>query len=588
MNKIYKISFIFILFLLFFSICSYEVDSQQELKITGPTEAFEGDLIEFTITLDENPVQAKVTFETINYSKASDRNTGKVNYTMPAVPLDGYIFVITATYFELSTDFEIFVKNKTSSLSINLISENIQETNNFDVTVTDYNGPVKDVQIRFNSELFTTDSLGNVTLFAPDVLVTTSYKIIANKTGYVSDSKTVSIVESNLGNKLMEIICPLIVEPGQQDIEVETLGIYGQIENVKIELYYQNELLGSYSTNNNGVAYIDAPIVEDDNYLSLVATKQGYKTYNYDEGIIISLIEKKFDKNLILTTIPSELQEGAQLTVQVKDDIGNGIEGASLIKGYINLDETTDSEGVLSFNSPYVFMDREYYIHSLKEGYNFATEKITVRNKDVSQENIILNVKNEINESEIFNIYVNDSSGYPLKEVTIKFNSYEQTTDENGIVSFLAPDVISNEFLLIEANKYGYQSASTSIEILDVDNATSESKKLKICVEPIVAENQEFTVTIRDENDNYISNARVLFRGTYLETDYKGQVSFISPDVSWDEKYQIVATKNGYESDSNKITIKNTEDFQYWLIVIAIVVVIIIGFIAYFRYGSLI
>ena len=78
---------------------------------------------------------------------------------------------------------------------------------------------------------------------------------------------------------------------------------------------------------------------------------------------------------------------------------------------------------------------------------------------------------------------------------------------------------------------------------------------------------------------------QVTFKGTSLETDFKGEVTFSAPDVAWDEIHNIRATKSGYSSASAEITIKNVEGFQYWYLIIVVIAISIIGIVAYFRYG---
>ena len=78
---------------------------------------------------------------------------------------------------------------------------------------------------------------------------------------------------------------------------------------------------------------------------------------------------------------------------------------------------------------------------------------------------------------------------------------------------------------------------------------------------------------------------QVTFKGTCLETDFKGEVILSAPDIGWDEIHKIRATKSGYSSTSAEITIKNVEGFQYWYLIIVIIIISIIGIAAYFRYG---
>ncbi len=107
-------------------------------------------------------------------------------------------FTITASkegYLSVQKTF--LVSNQKISLDSPSI---IKEQNTFLVTVTDQEGqPLKSVTILFSNEtdiLFeqNTDSLGQVKLTAPTVNTTTTYRIIASKTGYQPVDTTISVL----------------------------------------------------------------------------------------------------------------------------------------------------------------------------------------------------------------------------------------------------------------------------------------------------------------------------------------------------------------------------------------------------------
>ena len=564
------------------------VNAQDVLEITGPADAFEGEDVEFTVTLNGEPVQARVVFETISPAKFSNQTTGKVNFTMPSVAYDNKIYEVTASILgDITASHSILVKNKTGILQIEFSTDYIVETNEFTITVKDEDDPVIGANVWFNSAKYTTDSNGNVNIIAPDVLVTTNYGIIVNKTGYKSNSTMITINEADLGLKLMEIINPYIVEPGEKDIEITVISKNGGLENVSIDLYYEDSKLSEYKTDNNGKAYITSPSIDNDNYFSLLVSKTGYETYSSEEEIIISLFEQNLASDLNIKLTPSEVYEGDSVTVEVTDDIGFGVQGASIWRGAIELEDPTDSEGIMLFIAPSVFMDREYFVYAFKEGYNFAEATITIRDKSSDDKKLTINIDKTINESEVFYVTVKDSNNILLKDVTVTFNNVEKLTSENGSVSFVAPSVTSNTFYTIEASKYGYPPTSASTEIIDLDSNGVSSRKLLISVAPIVMENEGFTVIVRNDQGDLISGAQVTFKGIELSTDFKGTVNFTAPDVSWDENLEILVKKSGYESASEEITIKNSQEFQFWYLVIAAIVILIIGIVAYFRYRTI-
>jgi len=566
------------------------IKAQDVLEITGPIDALEGEVVEFNVTLNGEPVQARVTFGDLTPAKYSDRVTGKVEFTMPLVSLGGEEYVITASIpGDLYSYHTILVKNATKNLEITLSTDYVNELDEFVVSITAEDEPIADTTVWFNSQTHITDYNGYVNLTAPDVLVTTNYGISAKKTGYTSNSVMVMIHEANAGVKLMELIAPSIVEPGQENIEVSVINKNGGLDDVIIELFYEGEKLNEYTTDDNGKAYINVPFMNHDNYFSLYLTKEEYDTYGTDKEFEIILFESYFDQDLGINIIPSEVYENEEVTVEVIDDVGVGVEGAIIWRGNIELIDLTDSEGISSFIAPSVFMDRQYYIYAIKEGYNFAEKTITVRDRNVDQEELTIISDTLVNDSELFYITIKGSDNLPLQDVKVTFNFEEKLTDEDGIVSFVAPNVTSDSFYSIDASKYGFLPASTSIEVINLDSSNgSSSKKLTVCVAPHAFENEEFTITIRNEQGNTVSDARVKFLDIFYYTDFKGSVTVTAPDVSWDTTHEIIVTKSGYDSSPAEIIVKNSEVFQYWYLVVAIVVILIIGIVAYFRYGPII
>lgn len=588
-KKIQAFSLIVVLLISFtIFIPCFTGNAQNILKIIGPADAFEGEDVEFTVTLNEELVQARVTFGDV-LSANTSISTGAVTFIMPSVPYEGKEYVVTASLPGDNAYHTILVKNRTGMLTIELSTDNIIETKEFIVTVKEQENPVIDASVWFNSSVHLTDASGNVTLLAPDVLVTTNYGITVNKTGYKSSSSMITIHDEDQGQKLMEVINPFIVEPGKEDVEIKVISKQGGLEEVSIELYYEGQKYAEYITDENGKTYIDTPSINNDNYFSLYVKKDGYRTYSDKEEIIISLFVCDFVSDLEMKVDPSEVYEGKSITVEISNDVGVGIEGASIWRGDVELDETTDSEGILVFTAPSVFMDKEYYLYAIKEGYNFAEGRITIRDKSSSQEQLKIESQNMVNESDFFNVIIKDDSNILLQDVTVTFNSEQKITNELGAVMFVAPNVTSTSFYLIEASKFGYLPAFSSIEIIYIaDSNGGSSTKLEICVEPNIMENEEFTVTVRDDQGNLIAGVRVTFKGTSLETDFKGEVTFSAPDVGWgDETHNVRATKSGYNSASTEITIKNIEGFQYWYLIIIVIIILGVGVAAYFRYGRI-
>jgi len=566
--------------------CLY-ASAQDVLEISGPADVFEGENVEFTVTLNGEPVQARVVFGDLSPANYSNSTTGKVTFTTPSVPYDDKEYVITASLLGgLSASHSILVKNMTGMLTIELSTDYVIETEEFTVIIKERDEPVMDASVWFNSAVYVTDDSGILTLFAPDVLVTTNYGITVNKTDYKSSSSMITVHDDDQGKRLMEVINPFVVEPGKENVEIKVISSHGGLQGASIDLYYEGQKYAEYDTDGSGRAYIETPSVNNDNYFTLIVEKEGYSTYYSEEEFIISLFERDFVSDLDMNVVPSEMYEGELVTVEVSNDVGIGVEGVSVWRGDVELDGSTDYEGILSFIAPSVFMDREYYLYAVKEGYNFAESTITIRDKSSSQEQLKIESQSTVNESELFFVVVKDNSNILLSDVLVIFNTEQKTTNEYGIAEFFSPNVTSTSFYLIEASKSGYLPASSSVEIIDFEDSNGiSSTKLEICVEPSVIENEAFWVTVRDDQGNLVAGVQVTFKGTSLETDFKGEMMFSAPDVGWDEIHKIRAAKSGYSSVYAEITIKNVEGFQYWYLIIVVITISIIGIAAYFRYG---
>ncbi|UCF11756.1 MAG: hypothetical protein JSW06_06810 [Thermoplasmatales archaeon] len=588
-KKIHVISIIIVASIFFaMYVNCFTINAQDVLEITGPVDAFEGEEIEFTVTLDGEPIQAKVIFGNSLFVNWTNSSTGIIRFTMPPAPIEDKEYVVKAEVLGgLNANHSILVKNRTGILKIELSTDYIIEMEKFNVTVKDRDEHVIRANVWFNSAKYVTDSEGNVTLIAPDILITTNYGISVNKTGYKSNSTMITINEVDLGLKLMEVIHPSIVEPGVANIEVNVIGKYGSLENVTIEIYYENSKYSEYKTDRKGRVSIQAPSINNDNYFSLYVSKDGYSMYNVEKEITVSLFSRDLGSDLEISLTPSEVYEGDLVKAEVTDDIGLSVEGVTIWKGYLELDVTTDSMGRAEFIAPSVFMDREYHIYAIKKGYNYAESKITLRDRISNLEKLTIEIETVINESEVFYVTIKDESNIPLEEVSTIFNSEEILTNENGTASFTAPNVTIDTFYSVECSKYGYLPSSTSIEVINLDGDVS-SRKIQICIAPYVMESNEFTVTIRDDQGNLLSGARVTFMDISLVTDFKGTVTFTAPDINWDRIQEILVTKFAYESTSAEITIRNNEEFQYWYLVLVILIILIIGFIAFFKYGRIV
>jgi hypothetical protein len=504
---------------------------------------------------------------------------------MPPVPDTDVVFQVNASVpGGLNASHFILVKNKTGMLTIEFSTETILETMDFNILVKERSTPISEANVWFNSEQFLTDSTGKVTLTAPDVLVTTTYGLIVNKTGYKSNSTMVTIKEADYGVQLMEVIYPSIVEPEMENIVIDIQDNTGGLEDVTLSVYYEGLQHSEYTTNQQGRTLISAPTINNDNFFSISIMKEGYSLFNGDNTIVISLFARDFSSDINININPSEVYEGETITVEVTDDVGTRIKDCIIWRGPYELDALTDSNGILNLYAPSVFFDREWYIYAFKIGYNYAEKKVTVRDKGPNQKKLNIDLGTLLNESTNFLLLVKDENNFPVEKATVFFNEEEKGTNTDGIVLLTTPNVTTDTFFTIQATKIDYIPASVSIQVLNI-NGNLNSRIMKIFTVPYILENEEFIVTIRNENGDVLPDARVSFMGTTLLTDYRGTVTFFSPDVNWNSAQKIIVIKSGFESISTEITIINNQGFEYWLLLIVIIIILIIGLFAYFKFG---
>jgi hypothetical protein len=160
------------------------------------------------------------------------------------------------------------------------------------------------------------------------------------------------------------------------------------------------------------------------------------------------------------------------------------------------------------------------------------------------------------------------------------FGAEEQRTTVQGVATFIAPEVLVNSSRSLEVSKYGFQSVTTSAYIVDLDGSSgSHSSSLEI----YVADRAQVLVTVKDQDGVPVHNVLVWFNEQQKTTNEQGQVSFTAFEVSWDTDAEITAIKQGYTSDAETVVIVNVDGFPYWMILLVILVVVLIGGIVFFR-----
>jgi parallel beta-helix repeat protein len=157
-----------------------------------------------------------------------------------------------------------------------------------------------------------------------------------------------------------------------------------------------------------------------------------------------------------------------------------------------------------------------------------------------------------INEGDHFSVFVL-YRGRPVEDAEVWFNNRVKTTNINGSVVFVAPQVTKDKIFLIVASKPGFSSAREKILVKNIPEP-----QLIIDAPEFVYENRWFDVNI-NSNGLPIENACVIFSNVYYSkigyTNSDGIVSFLAPEVEEDTLFGIAADKSGYEPASTTITV---------------------------------
>jgi hypothetical protein len=160
-----------------------------------------------------------------------------------------------------------------------------------------------------------------------------------------------------------------------------------------------------------------------------------------------------------------EVNEGENFTVQVTDNDGKPV---SDVKVWFRLDRyITNESGEVEILAPDVDEDEDYLILVQKFLFGSVSSKITVLNVDTK---LYLGFPPKVSSEEEFEVLVQNGNDEGIDNVTISFNNDNKSTDDNGSVTFEAPDVTHDESCEINASKPGFEHASESITVTPKDS----------------------------------------------------------------------------------------------------------------------
>ncbi len=154
-----------------------------------------------------------------------------------------------------------------------------------------------------------------------------------------------------------------------------------------------------------------------------------------------------------------------------------------------------------------------------------------------------------------------------ISDANVIFNDVTRSTNENGIVTFTAPEFTEgsdNEYTITATHPDYHDAGSVTITITEV----TVLNKLVINAPSNVDERKPFTVSVSNDGTNeVVESATVSFNEITQLTDSNGEANFTAPEVSTDSPYSISASKSQHtDANTVAITVNNVEETYYgWI-----------------------
>ena len=248
---------------------------------------------------------------------------------------------------------------------------------------------------------------------------------------------------------------------------------------------------------------------------------------------------------------PSSVIENESFTVTVTSG-GIAVENAEI--EFVGETYYTDEDGTALVKAPLVDSDISHNLYVTSEGYADATSSILVLDNGSSSDDLLLQIASvpSVLEGDSFDVKVADGNGTPVDGATVEFLG-EPFISDNGWVTLVAPLVLSDSYFDIAASLEGYVDGSAQVLVLNNESSPADPELVVSC--PVsVFEEESFDVAVTSEGSP-VSGVSVVFDDTILETDSSGIVGFVAPLVDSRADYSVVASKDGFVSDSVSISV---------------------------------
>ncbi len=246
----------------------------------------------------------------------------------------------------------------------------VSENESFQITVTAYDIPIEEIVINFSGETYQTESDGKATLIAPPVTQDTSKQITAYKEGYISDSESITILDTTPPQKEQLIITtPSSVQEGgnfQVTVKANNLPI------AQAKVTFDDT---EYYTNTDGVVLLVAPIVDNEAEYSITASKTGYLSTE----VWISVLNQNIASIQLVSPNGGESWNGNQTIEWAITSPGSLINHALTIQyQYAYGPWETIVENLEDINTPYLWDTK-----TVQDGYPYIIKVILKKDDDL-------------------------------------------------------------------------------------------------------------------------------------------------------------------------------------------------------------
>ena len=501
--------------------------------------------------------------------------SGITTFVAPEVK-ENTTFQIIAQKDTLSNSTSILVINNPNDdptdkqlIILTYPSSPILENTTFLVTVHDGYNYVENALVEFNNITSLTNETGVTKLTAPSVENDTEFNITVSKEGYISNITSILVKNRRLYVYTYNetgIFSHSILENSIFYVRVGDETDW--LENVTITFLDE-----TYSTDEEGIAALTAPEVEENTTFEITAHKPGYT--NVSTTIVVNNIKDAVSPLYVICE--NSVVENTTFYVIVASYIDeNGyipVEGAKV--KFNNETKITNETGITTFVAPEVEKNKTFLATVEKEGYLKKVFPITVINNpdnippqpDLKEFQFTIFPK-EIYSGDTFYIYITDRTGKPATNVLVEF--YNNTfykysyTDEKGYTVCIAPRVDEEKSFEIRFSKEGWETKIFSVTILPIFNIPPiveppcDPEKFYIAslnetgnITEIIPENSMFyIIAFKNNSDELEAIPRVFvsFDNQSGFTDNYGLIQFTAPPVDNTTRFIINATKDGYNT----------------------------------------